>query len=268
MTFKEDLRLLFKPYYLVNIFMSLSYIIAKQVPFVCPYIFPENECELDGKETQILFFLLFVIMIRTRKTGSVTMIHYLSASFVYTKITNLILWFYADIRMGILFAVIFILCALILPEPTYQGPQNITFIRGANGLEEELKRDTRIIWLVAFYTAWNPACNTFAPIYSQLSAEYALENLRFGKIDIGRYPDAGVKYHVSDASTSKQLPTLILFKDGKEVDRRPYADRNGRLVKFLFSLDNMKAAFDLNNVYKTCKNNPLKKKDKKSIKAE
>lgn len=63
-----------------------------------------------------------------------------------------------------------------------------------------------------------------------------MENLRFGKIDIGRFPDAGLKYHVSDASTSKQLPTIILFKNGKEVDRRPYADKNGKLVKFLFSL--------------------------------
>lgn len=56
MTFKEDLRLLFKPYYLVNIFLSVSYIIAKQVPFVCPYIFPENECELDG--VRIIYFII------------------------------------------------------------------------------------------------------------------------------------------------------------------------------------------------------------------
>lgn len=60
------------------------------------------------KETEILFFLMIVIMIRTRKTGSVTMINYLTSSFVYTKIANLILWFYADVRMGSLFAFIFI----------------------------------------------------------------------------------------------------------------------------------------------------------------
>lgn len=65
---------------------------------------------------------------------------------------------------------------------------------------------------------------------------YALENLKFGKVDIGRYPDAAIKYHISDASTSKQLPTLILFKEGKEIERRPYTDHKGKLVKFLFSL--------------------------------
>lgn len=60
------------------------------------------------RETEILFFLMIVIMMRTRKAGSVTMINYLSSSFVYTKVANLILWFYADVRMGILFAIIFI----------------------------------------------------------------------------------------------------------------------------------------------------------------
>lgn len=104
---------------------------------------------------------------------------------------------------------------------------------------------------------------------------------------------------MSDASTSKQLPTLILFKEGKEIERRPYADSKGKLVKFLFSLvsdlfdlkikiqknisnsiietepgvlslfqDNVKAAFDLNNVYKNCKSNPIKRKEKKPLKIE
>lgn len=36
------------------------------------------------------------------------MINYLSSSFIYTKIANLILWFYADYRMGLIYGVIFI----------------------------------------------------------------------------------------------------------------------------------------------------------------
>lgn len=61
-------------------------------------------------------------------------------------------------------------CGLILPEPTYQGPESVVYLRGTNGLQDEL-RDNRVVWLVAFYTAWNPACVNFAPIFSQLSAE-------------------------------------------------------------------------------------------------
>lgn len=47
-------------------------------------------------------------MIRTRKAGSVSMINYLSASFIYTKVANLILWFYADFIMGIMFGIVFV----------------------------------------------------------------------------------------------------------------------------------------------------------------
>lgn len=74
MTFQQDLRLLIKPYYWVNILLSLTYIAAKKTPILCdilhPYLFPHEEtCEFDSRETEILFFLMIVIMIRSRKTG-------------------------------------------------------------------------------------------------------------------------------------------------------------------------------------------------------
>lgn len=195
-----------------------------------------------------VFFLFF----------SVTMINYLTNSFLYTKLANLILWFYSDVKLGIAYSVIFILGALLLPEPTYTGPENVVYFRTANSLDEELERDKRIIWVVTFYTTWNPSCVNFAPIFAQISNEYKLDNLKFGKVDIGRLPEIGQKHHVSDSSLSRQLPTIILFKNAKEVCRRPFADTKGKLVKFFFSEDNIKAAFDLNNIYKECKENPIK----------
>lgn len=74
MSFKKDLRLIVKPYYWINIILSLTYIIAKKTPILCSelhgYLFPyEETCEFDGRETEILFFLIIVIMIRSRKTG-------------------------------------------------------------------------------------------------------------------------------------------------------------------------------------------------------
>lgn len=47
-------------------------------------------------------------MIRTRKAGSVTMLAYLSSSFLYTKAANLLLWFYADVRLGLFFTAVVI----------------------------------------------------------------------------------------------------------------------------------------------------------------
>lgn len=62
-----------------------------------------------------------------------------------------------------------------------------------------------------------------------------MENLRFGKIDIGRYPDAAQKYRIHDGASSQQLPTVVLFKDGKETLRRPTFDNSNKLVRFFFT---------------------------------
>ena len=67
---------------------------------------------------------------------------------------------------------LFKVVGIFFPEPTYSGPQNVTYFRGLQGLEEELERDKQVNWLVAFYTMWSPSCNNFAPIFSQLSGRF------------------------------------------------------------------------------------------------
>ncbi|XP_065202641.1 thioredoxin-related transmembrane protein 2 homolog [Planococcus citri] len=256
MSLLADFRTLLKPYYWINILMSFSYVIFKKTPVLCNYMFSnfETKCEFDSRESDILLFMLIVVMIRSRKSGSVSMINYLTSSFMYCKVASLILWTYADIRTGILYGVLFLVLAIWVPEPTYEGPSNVVYFRTTATLEDELSKNKNITWLVCFYTVWNPSCVNFAPIFAQLSAEYGLDNLKFGKIDIGRYRDAAEKFGISDASTSKQLPTLILFKNGEEVMRRPCADSRGKLTRFFFTADNIKTVFDLNNLYKAVAN--------------
>jgi hypothetical protein len=58
------------------------------------------------KQSEIMFFLLFVIVVRARKTGSVTMLAYLSTGFMYCKVASLILWFNADPRYGLVYVVL------------------------------------------------------------------------------------------------------------------------------------------------------------------
>ncbi|XP_022901047.1 thioredoxin-related transmembrane protein 2 homolog [Onthophagus taurus] len=263
MSLKSDLIQVLRPYYLINIALSLSYLISKKIPVLCEYLFQAEECELDGRETEILFFLLIVITLRTRKSGRVNMISYLSASFIYTKIANLILWFYADFVMGIIYGVVFIFTALILPEPTYSGPNRVIYFRDLKSLEDELK-DKNTIWLIEFYTVWSPSCIDFAPIYSELSYKFSLDNLKFGKLDVGRFPEAARKYRINDGSLSKQLPTLILFRDGEESERRPLIDAKNKVVKFNFSEETVRGAFDIKNLFDSCKVGLKSKKHLKS----
>ena len=171
----------------------------------------QEACELDMRETEILFFLVVIIMIRSRKTGNVSMINYLSNGFMYAKCANTILFFMADPRLGLVYALFFLLQGLLLPEPTYKGPENIVYFRN-NTLSEELNRDKNVVWMITFYAAWSPACIDFASIFSKLSSDYGLPNLKFGKVDVGRFADIAEEYHINTSSLSRQLPTLIMFQ--------------------------------------------------------
>jgi len=48
MSIKQDLLQLLKPYYLINLALSLSYVILKRIPGVCNYVFNTDNCEFEG----------------------------------------------------------------------------------------------------------------------------------------------------------------------------------------------------------------------------
>ncbi len=156
-----------------------------------------------------------------------------------------------------LFALVWFLHFVFLPQPAYRGPQNIQYLRGGH-LETEIKRDDRVTWLVCFHATWSPPCHDFTPVFAEISNKFSgLNNLKFAKFDCNLFPDIANKYSISTSSLSKQLPTLILFEKGVETKRRPFIDSKGNVFKFVMSYDNVVKEFDLNKIYYECKNNQI-----------
>lgn len=107
---KADLKELLHPYYIVNIILSLSFLACKLIPPICDIVFAgDNTFEM--RETEILFFLLMIVMIRARKTGSLTIVAYFTNAFVYCKVANTVLWFFYYKPYGLLY-LFFFLCKL------------------------------------------------------------------------------------------------------------------------------------------------------------
>lgn len=94
------------PYYFVNTVMSVSFIASKLIPQLCWLVFDGN-CEFESRQTEILFFLLMVIMIRSRKTGSMSISAYFSNAFVYCKVANTVLWFFHFKLYGLIYLALF-----------------------------------------------------------------------------------------------------------------------------------------------------------------
>ena len=157
---------------------------------------------------------------------------------MFSKLGSIILFFYKDPVYGVVYTAVCLIHLLVLPEPSYQGPENVVYFSGQD-LEEELKNSCNgkktCIWFIEFYAAWNPASIDFASVFAELSAKYGLDNLKFGKVDVARSPESATKYKINTSFLSKQLPSLVMFRDGKEYVRRPVVNDKGKLVPFVFT---------------------------------
>jgi hypothetical protein len=70
--------------------------------------------------------------------------------------------------------------------------------------------------------------------------------LTFAKFDLARWPGGGIDHGIDLTGNSKQLPTLILFDNGGEVERMPRCSKQGVIEnRVLFSKANVCERFSL-----------------------
>jgi len=66
--------------------------------------------------------------------------------------------------------------------------------------------------LVDFWAPWCAPCRMLGPIIEELAAEYG-DNAQVAKLNVDDNQDTARQYGVMS------IPTMVIFKDGEEVDR-------------------------------------------------
>lgn len=66
--------------------------------------------------------------------------------------------------------------------------------------------------LVDFWAPWCGPCRQIAPLIDELSQQYA-GSVKIGKVNVDENPELSTQYGIN------AIPTLLLFKDGKIVER-------------------------------------------------
>ena len=94
---------------------------------------------------------------------------------------------------------------------------------------EEMLAGSDVPVLVDFYASWCGPCQMMAPILEQVNAQLK-PKLRVVKIDTDKYPQLASQYQIH------ALPTLVLFKEGKPVDRIEGVVQTPQLVQRLQSM--------------------------------
>ena len=90
----------------------------------------------------------------------------------------------------------------------YMG--NIVEVNDVNFNAEVLEHSGKV--LVDFWAPWCGPCRMQAPILEKLSQDPAIKT-KIVKVNTDNNPETAQRYGISS------IPTLILFENGKEIDR-------------------------------------------------
>ena len=92
-----------------------------------------------------------------------------------------------------------------------QAPQGQAPVELTDSDFESTIRSNRLV-VVDCWAAWCYPCRLIAPIVEELAAEYSSAAL-FAKLNVDNNPATSMKYSI------QSIPTLLIIKDGVEVER-------------------------------------------------
>jgi thioredoxin 1 len=116
------------------------------------------------------------------------------------------------IVIGSIIAAIFILRFIAMRKikntPMVADHKNILTLSDQNF---QLQTKNKLV-LVDFWASWCAPCRMMAPVLNEVATELT-GNARIGKVDIEKYQSLAQKFRV------RSIPTLILIKNGTEINR-------------------------------------------------
>ena len=94
-----------------------------------------------------------------------------------------------------------------------------------DSLKRHIKKND-IPLVVDFWAPWCGPCKMMAPAFEQ-AAQQLGSAARLAKLNTDNYPDAAAPYNI------RGIPTLILFKSGREIDRSSGAMSLSQLIAWI-----------------------------------
>ena len=117
---------------------------------------------------------------------------------------------------------------------SYRKMKNIPNVKNSTNIkvltDKNFKQQVKSgVTLVDFWADWCMPCKMMAPVLNEIADEYH-EKVHIAKLDVDHFQPVAAQYKV------RNIPTMVLFKNGKEINRFVGVKPKDFLVKQLLSV--------------------------------
>jgi thiol-disulfide isomerase/thioredoxin len=103
--------------------------------------------------------------------------------------------------------------ALISCKKTSDEHEPVEGLQEISSLEQLNTELSDGVSMIFFHASWCHICQDQRPAVTSVAEDSELNEVYFGEVEFDDYPDITEEYNVAG------FPTIVIFKDGDEVDR-------------------------------------------------
>ena len=238
----------FSAYYVFNYLLILIYPILRNSGN--KYMLKHKDNLGNQREDSILTILVIILLLRYVRYFT-NWDKFLCEIFFYCKFAISILLFLISRKIFFWYVLACLIIWLLIKYPKYNGPSNIIEIPNYEAFNEIIKNFQEkqneksnkkhhsnnsipdIYLFVIFYSNYSYDCLYTEELFANLSIKYYTSNLIFSKMNVD-LNEAFVEKLGINLHRNVTLPYMIMFKNGKEVERLPGYDEKGRPKKMKY----------------------------------
>ena len=148
--------------------------------------------------------------------------------FFYYKCCFFILLYFTNVWAMSWYLIFCSISWMLFKMPIRFDEHKFTDINSISELESQVL-NTKENWVVLFYSPTNYNSIATMPIWCDLTMKYTTKGLKFGRVNSDEAKFLCKKCVVDTSGFSRQIPSLILYSQGKENKRFPPVNSDGEI---------------------------------------
>ncbi|EER08560.1 conserved hypothetical protein [Perkinsus marinus ATCC 50983] len=215
------------PYYLARVALLGVYVAVR---ILCNDAFSEAIDETTGTNKEVILLLLTALIamnrVSKRPVLELKVATFLTLALSYCAVTL----YFVSTRLCAWFILACMMVGITAGSPQYSGERCVEYIGGLAEINSRVlvknaskkgqravsREETPSHWLVLFNSPSLPVAQEASFIFASIAEKYHHAGvLQFGLVDVDRWPDAAASQHIDPSLKSVQLPSVILYNNGK-----------------------------------------------------